>query len=145
MSYRHGAWDKASQRYADGCREDRAHDQEEPVSDLGDVLDGWDALANGATEGPWTYDLDDGGQFICDLATGFACVWVPDPNASLRNVPNDAAFIAAARTIVPQATAALRAVLALVEDSEGRGGPYHSLLHTDQIRRAITDALTKEV
>ena len=76
-------------------------------------LDEIEARANAATEGPWEAD---GSAHV--LTTGNTPTFVArctDPDGSDAGVP-DAAFIAHARTDVPDMAAALRAVLEIHQD-----------------------------
>lgn len=124
------------------------------MTDINATLDGWDALANGASEGPWGDDSDEyGGIHIGEYGwiTAGPRGQAPHYDEDTPQGHADAAFIAAARTIVPQATAAIRAVLALHTrlDTDLFGGlcavcdPKDDAWPCPTVR-VITDALTKE-
>jgi len=85
-----------------------------------------DSARDSAVETAWTYDSDGDTELITDYMTR-----------------PDAAFIAAARTLLPALAKALGDVLNVVESSEMSDGPYRNVLHTTAIRRAITAALSE--
>ena len=96
------------------------------------------ARTNAATDGPWEaeYSGEQGN-----------CVLPPDARSTREAVAvtrlyyqvADAEFIAAARTDLPAATTALRAVLDLLDQVDGED--EWSLVHTEDVRSAITAAL----
>lgn len=99
-------------------------------------LDEVDARTNVATDGPWsrdrTYPLGHAGPYSISVRS-------PQVTVSDGLAKGDAEFIAAARTDLPTATAALRAVLDLLDQADGED--EWSLVHTADIRTAITTAL----
>lgn len=93
-----------------------------PAADLKALCDRAEALAGKATPGPWwTEGWADGKTGNIELAD------VVDLHGTVTNeaLPDDAEFIAASRTLVPQLAAALRDMEAAVDyaldvlDSEG--------------------------
>lgn len=79
------------------------------MSDFSDLLDTWDALANGATAGPWEWSAYMGSaRTLAHPIRGCHQANILKTTGDWPPFADDAAFIAAARTIVPQATAALR-------------------------------------
>ena len=102
------------------------------------------ALSEAATDGPWHCDgLDANGAYF--VRTGDAGLIRRDPGFVIAEnaIEEDAAFTAAARTLLPAFAKALGDVLAVVESSEMSDGPYRNVLHTTAIRRAITAALSE--
>lgn len=109
-------------------------------------LDQVNARTNAAEEGPWKVNdlrnAPDGNRdcIWVDVDNGrtYATVAEMDEDEGLRSVWGlpDAEFIANARTDLPAATTALRAVLDLC-DAKGFG----QVLFPDDIRAAITTAL----
>jgi len=73
------------------------------------------ALADAATEGPW----EAVGPYIEAAGEEFAEVSMDVDGSDDERAPIDAAFIAAARTLVPELVAALRAALALLDSAAG--------------------------
>jgi hypothetical protein len=87
-----------------------------------------DARTNAATDGPWERQS---GPFD----------YVTNGHVSIgrEHTTPDAEFIAHARTDLPAATAALRAVLDLLDQVEGED--EWSLMHSEDVRSVITAAL----
>lgn len=89
-----------------------------------DWLDRTQAITDAATKGPWEQDIDDGVMGL-DVYTDTHSDWHQDrwdrQDAAIRTEgADDAEFIAHARTALPAAVAALRAVMKLhqPDDSE---------------------------
>lgn len=108
-----------------------------------DELDQWQALADGATEGPWRttqeglthpsgWDIASPRGPVASECCGYT--------GSVSDRP-DAEFIAAARTIVPAAVKALRDVLDELDEWERAGHLSIEMVH---IRRAIEAAIGGE-
>jgi hypothetical protein len=106
-------------------------------------LDEVERRAKEATPGPWTTEDSRNEPEVIT-----AEVWQLDgygvAQLRYRGDANrsDAIFIAHARTDLPRATAALRAVLDAMDEADNK---WHArALSTAVLRRAITDALTSE-
>ena len=103
-----------------------------------------EALAGAATEGEWWHTGKAAtvyGRWADDLSSA--------PHVANVHDPDDATFIAASRTVVPQLTAALRAVLDLHVPYAGDLSRNKFCRECEDIRpcptvRAITDALGGE-
>lgn len=120
--------------------------------DLRARLDEWDALSEAASPGPWQYLRRGswGGASAVATSTGHPLAFVGDPDVT--GVDQDAAFIAASRTALPAASAALRTVLDLHRPYDAGFGPccagcesvpVYKVWPCATVRR-ITAALTQE-
>jgi len=103
-----------------------------------------EAAAEAATPGPWTYTA-----VMHSQAEGVGIPYVESQTgwpAMCQRSP-DAAFIAAARTDVPALTAALRAVLALIEETrlpapDGDGSILGGRVSATRLYAAVARELT---
>src|SRR5665647_3015949 len=107
------------------------------MSDVEDRLAEIETRAAAATEGPWA---------LRNLSHSTASPgdWAVDSEnfiIRLGALDEDAAFIAATPTVVPNLTAALRAVLAVCNEIEPNAFG-DSLIEADDILRAIATALS---
>lgn len=101
-----------------------------------DWLDAAKARADAATGGPWKFD--------CDSALG--SIWADVPGnreeVAQANYDSDGEFIAAARTDLPKALDALRAVLGELERLDQDPGAVQPVVVTGGVvRAAIATAL----
>jgi hypothetical protein len=101
----------------------------------------WEALTEGATDGPWEV-VGDGDPYLRrgDVATR------GEPGDRLivcENAGPDSGFIAAARTAMPALLAAVQGVLTLIDEDHCPGGCEHDAIDAevlgDRIRRALAD------
>ena len=107
------------------------------------------ALAEAATEGPWVSDWEtDPFTYNPCVLSGVASIadagpeqWVAECSPEHENGRADAAFIAAARTLVPQLIAALRAVEAECARADENYGHDAGVTTSDAIRSARDVAL----
>ncbi len=110
-------------------------------------LDEAQQRADAATEGPWHgYGLDPNGAYFVHGGTEAVGYFAADPIVTEGAIEEDAEFIAHARTDLPRALAALRAVLGLhkpfhVHGRLGTCGHCGSPSYPCPTVRAISDAL----
>lgn len=123
----------------------------------------WEALVEGATEGPWAPWLDqDGAKHMQGrLMVGNADAVIPDGETWIEGVdvnpiaecytPEDRAFIAAAREMVPALLAAVQGVLRVCDEPRGGCGDDYTDGWTAgwadallEVRRAITQQIGGE-
>jgi hypothetical protein len=112
----------------------------------------WEALAEGATPGPWRaqthIDFPYEPGYLVYRAPEDGGVFGTAGDVGWAGVVSDAEFIAAARHMVPALLAAVQGVLTLIDEDHCPGGCEHDAIDAevlgDRIKRALMEQIGGE-